>query len=85
MLSAYGVPIAGLEDRIKAFIKARQDIIHTGEHDVEFKDFYIHVAVIREVLKRIILALLSYTGNYESFLNGQETVRFPPGDTAIRD
>lgn len=85
MLSAYGVPIAGLEERIKAFIKARQDIIHTGEHDVEFKDFYIHVAAIREVLKRIILALLSYTGDYESFLNGQETVRFPPGDTEIRD
>jgi hypothetical protein len=85
MLYAYGVPIAGLEERIKAFIKARQDIIHTGEHDVEFKDFYVHVAVIRELLKRIILALVSYTGEYESFLNGQETVRFPPGDTVVRD
>ena len=77
------VPVAGLEDRIKAFITARQDIIHTGEQDVEFKDFYIHVATIREVLKRIVLTLLRYEGEYESFLNGQETVRFPPTATTV--
>jgi hypothetical protein len=83
MLNAYGVPLVGIKDRIKAFIKARQDIIHTGEHDVEFKDFYLHIAVIRELLKRIVLTLLHYQGEYISFLNGQEFLHFPPTNVTV--
>lgn len=85
MLTAYNVPLVGIEDRINKAINVRNDIIHTGMHDAPFAGFYLHVVVLRELLKRIFLTLLNYTGNYESYLNGPEWIAFPPTDTTIEE
>ena len=66
-------------------IDARNDIIHTGMHDAPFASFHLHVAVLRELLKRIFLALLKYTGNYQSYLNGPAWIVFPPTDTRVEE
>jgi hypothetical protein len=83
MLHQYSVPLVGIKGRITKAVKARHDIIHTGRHDAAFADFYLHVAVLRELLKRIILTLLRYEGQYISFLNGQEFLNFPPSDVTV--
>jgi hypothetical protein len=84
MLRSYRVPLVGIEDRITKAVSLRHDIIHTGTHGATFADFYLHVAVLRELLKRIILTLLNYQGQYISFLNGQEFLEFPPTNTTIK-
>jgi hypothetical protein len=84
MLRDYNVRIAGLEKHIDKLVRARNDIIHKGTTDAAFPEFYLHVAVLREVLKRIILTLLKYQGQYISFLNGQEFLEFPPTPTTIK-
>lgn len=84
MLREYNVPVAGLEKHIDDAIRARNDIIHKGTTRAAFPEFYIHVAVLREVLKRIVLTLLKYKGQYISFLNGQEFLEFPPTETTVR-
>lgn len=83
MLRDYNVPLVGIEDRINPAIDARNDIVHTGLHDAPFEAFYLHVAVLRELLKRIFLTLLGYQGQYQSYLNGPEWLAFPPMDTKI--
>ncbi|HUP61991.1 MAG TPA: hypothetical protein VNA69_16410 [Thermoanaerobaculia bacterium] len=83
MLREYQVPLVGIQDRITKAVKARHDIVHTGRHDAAFADFYLHVAVLRELLKRIILTLLGYEGQYISFLNGQEFLNFPPSTVTV--
>lgn len=84
MIRDYKVPIAGLEAHLDAAVRARNDIIHTGTMKAAFPEFYLHVAVLREVLKRIVLTLLKYEGQYVSFLNGQEFLEFPPPRTTIK-
>ena len=37
-----------------------------------------HLAVLRELLKRIFLTLLKYNGEYQSFLNGPAWINFTP-------
>lgn len=64
-------------------IDARNKIIHTGRHDIPHEELTMHVAALRELLKRIVLTLLNYQGTYISFLDGQETVTFPPTNTTI--
>jgi hypothetical protein len=80
MLRFYGVPIAGLEKPIAAAIQARNVVVHTGVYrdPTEYRELYVHVVVIRELLKRIFLTLLGYAGQYHSMLNGPEWVEFPP-------
>lgn len=83
MLRDYGVPLVGIESRINDAIEARHDIVHTGMHAAPFESFYLHVAVLRELLKRIFLTLLCYEGQYQSYLNGPQWLAFPPTDTVI--
>jgi hypothetical protein len=85
MLDEYQVPLSGIDGRINAAIDARHKIIHTGQHDVPFAAFHLHVAVLRELLKRIFLKLLRYEGKYQSYLNGPKWVDFPPTDVEIAD
>lgn len=84
MLRDYNVPVAGLEDHIDDAIRARNDIIHKGTTKAALPEFYLNVAVLREVLKRIILTLLKFEGQYISFLNGQEFLEFPPSKTTMK-
>jgi hypothetical protein len=79
MLTAYKVPIEGLEEKIKKAIKARNRTVHEGLYRSEVRgEIYEHVMVLRELLKRIFLTLLQYSGTYQSSLDGMAWKDFPP-------
>lgn len=83
MLASYKVPLAGLSaSRISKAVGARNRVIHSGLYrSKEGKaDLQEHVAVLRELLKRIFLTLLAYEGQYFSLLSGPEWNHFPPAD-----
>jgi hypothetical protein len=84
MLRGYQIPLVGIQEQVTKAVKARHDIIHTGQHEAAFPEFYLHVAVLRELLKRIILTLLRYQGEYISFLNGPEFLEFPPTNVTVK-
>lgn len=82
MLRAYDVPMGGFEADVRKAIAARNIVIHTGllhSHE-NYRELYGHVVVLRELLKRIFLSLLGYTGQYFSMLNTWEQKPFPPVD-----
>ena len=67
MLKTYNVPLFGLElDRIGNAVAARNRVVHRGLYrsKKEQTSLQEHVAVIRELLKRIFLTLLQYQGQY---------------------
>jgi len=79
MLDAYGIPKVGLEGIYSKAISARNRLLHGGRtNEYGFSRLYLFVAVSRELLKRIFMTLLKYSGQYLSFLNGPEWVEFPP-------
>ena len=81
MLHFYAVPLEGIDNKIADAIAARNRIVHTGRyHEDGFHELYEHVVVLRELLKRIILTLLRYAGQYHTMLNGSENRAFPPKD-----
>ena len=81
MLDAYTVPLADLEiQRINDAVAARNRVIHVGlyRNKEDEANLQQHVAVLRELLKRICLTLLQYEGQYFSLLNGPQWMHFPP-------
>jgi len=81
MLTAYNVPLAGLAlSRISKAVAARNRVIHHGLYRSKDgrADLQEHVAVLRELLKRIFLTLLNYEGQYFCLLHGPEWNQFPP-------
>ena len=84
MLDEDRVPYAGLQDPVKAAIAARGSIVHGSKGIPGESGAYIrHIAVLRELVKRIILTLLGYRGKYISYLNGVEEVDFPPAAPTV--
>jgi len=81
LLGAYWVPLRGLDlKQINDAVAARNRVVHRGLYrsgDQE-PNLQQHVAVLRELLKRIFLALLRYEGQYFSLLNGPQWLAFPP-------
>lgn len=77
-LKEYKIPLDGIDQDIELAVDARHQIVHRGLYmqvsdDQSIRD---HLAVLRELLKRIFLTLLKYHGEYQSFLNGQEDKSF---------
>ena len=84
MLTHYRVPVEGLDIAIQAAIRARNRVVHSGSYQAGYRELYVHVVVLREVLKRFFLTLLGYSGQYHSMLNGPQWVVFPPvGGTTV--
>jgi len=84
MLKGYEVSIDGLESHIRAAISSRNLVVHSGrfrEGDDAHGTLHLHVQVLRELLKRVFLTLIGYTGYYESMLNGPHRMPFPPTAT----
>ena len=79
MLRAYGVPLTGLAGTLPNLIKLRNDIVHNGIARKQFQpELQHHINVVRELLTRIFLKLLNFSGNYHSYLSGKEEwVQFP--------
>jgi hypothetical protein len=80
MLKGYGVPMAGLENVFPELIKLRNDIVHRGvARERQERVIRQEIERVRELLTRIFLRLLDYSGLYDSYLTGkQETVALTP-------
>lgn len=79
-LKEYKVPLDGIDQNIEPAIDVRHKIVHrgiyiSGESTQSVND---HLAILRELLARIFLTLLKYSGEYQSFLNGLEWKKFLP-------
>jgi hypothetical protein len=87
MLDTDGVPYQGLAEAIKKAISARSGILHGSRANSNASIENVrHVAVLRELVKRIILTLLNFRGRYISYLNGVDDIDFPPvGPTIVRE
>jgi hypothetical protein len=87
MLRAYRVPIEGMEKEIGRAVQARNVAVHTGIYHTgdKFRELYVHVAVLRELLKRIFFELLRYSGQYHSMLNGAQWMNYPPNGPTVVD
>jgi hypothetical protein len=85
MCRAYGVPLVGLDRHISHAIAARNKVVHSGVYREPEgrRGLFRHVSVLRELLKRVFLAVLGYVGPYYSMLNRWEAVAFPPTDTVV--
>jgi hypothetical protein len=78
-LDHYSIPISDLKDEVGALIKLRNGIVHKGyraEDELPHPLTY-YVAVIRELLVRGFMSLLSYKGDYQSYLRETEWKKFP--------
>jgi hypothetical protein len=81
MLMTYKIPLFDLElSRINKAVVARNRVVHSGLYRSKDERMKIqeHVAVLRELLKRIFLTFLQYQGQYFSLLNGPDWIEFPP-------
>lgn len=87
MLAAESVPYDGLAEAINDAFGARSSVLHGSKGNSNTSGEYVrHVAVLRELVKRIILTLLGFRGRYISYLNGVDDVDFPPaGPTVVKE
>ncbi|KAA0255668.1 MAG: hypothetical protein EDX89_04655 [Acidobacteria bacterium] len=83
MLDADRVPYAGLETPLKDAISARGSTVHGGGSSGSPDDLIRHIAVLREVAKRIVLTVLGYKGKYLSYLNGHDEVDLSAMTTTV--
>jgi hypothetical protein len=75
----WSVPLEDIsEDKIRAAKKARDSIVHQGHYDMEGKELWEHVTVVREVVIRFIFTAIGYQGSYFSYLGGYYESLFPP-------
>ena len=88
MLAFHKVPLQGLDIKhVKKAVRVRNLVVHTGLYrpKVNEQRVHVHVAVLRELLKRIFLTLLAYEGQYFSLLNGPEWKQFPSDMAVLRE
>lgn len=72
------VPLDGLSRKeIDKIVQTRNKIIHSGSNISLSKEKQHGLSLLRELLTRIFLTLLKYEGEYSSYLNGHQYVRFP--------
>jgi hypothetical protein len=79
-LREYKVPLDGIDQNIEPAIDVRHEIVHRGMYvsGGSIQSVNDHLGVLRELLARIFLTLLKYSGEYQSFLNGPEWKKFLP-------
>jgi len=79
-LKEHKVPLDVIDQEIYQLVDVRNKIVHRGLYNSIAVDQSIHdhLAVLRELLIRIFLTLLKYSGEYHSFLNGPEWKKFLP-------
>ncbi len=81
-LAERGIPIDDLpEDGIRKMIRARNAIVHRGTYydksATNQADIWEHIHLARELVARILLDVLGFTGNYFSYLHGHRQLSFP--------
>ena len=84
-LSKYQVPLEDLPLRVNDLLKTRNRLVHGSNSDDEFTDYSLtsRAGMMREVLRRTILAILGFEGQFQSWARGPESRRFrAKGDAA---
>ncbi|CAA7624418.1 conserved hypothetical protein [Magnetospirillum sp. LM-5] len=71
------------EKAIRKAINGRNNVIHTGRYKggndpATEPGLWAHVTIIREIVSRIVLKLVGFTGKYTTFVGGCRDVEFPP-------
>lgn len=61
------------DDAIVGCIKARNDIVHKGQH-ASPRDLWPNEVFVRELIALIVFKEIGYDGPYESYVNGYRTV-----------
>jgi hypothetical protein len=78
LLSMYGVQHSDVTPTLQQLLAIRNRLVHRGLHrrDVGGVALATAVAALRELVVRMILAILNYEGPYQSYLNGPTTAHF---------
>jgi hypothetical protein len=70
------------EAKLRAALDARNRILHRGQYYEDMaatdEDLWVHITVIREVVLRILFTIVSYHGDYCSYIDHPQDKRFPP-------
>jgi hypothetical protein len=81
-LTCYDVPLDDLPVPITKLLRMRNQVVHGGASSaVNFEDSVTaHADMIREALRRSVLAMVGFEGRFCSYLRGQEWLTFlaPP-------
>ena len=64
------------DDALKGLVTLRNKIVHEGIAP-EDQDIWDAVLVIRELMTRLVFAMLRFEGAYDSFLVGHQMRTFP--------
>lgn len=82
-IEAHDIVVADMpESWLRTLVNARNAIVHSGlsvDHGEDDPDTMDHIIWSRELLTRMILAATGFTGQYRSFLHGDEFLYFPEG------
>jgi len=80
LLKHFGVPLDDLPLSVKKLLQTRNKIVHGGKIPHQKYSITAQAVMMREVLRRTILAMLNFEGQFCSYLNGPEwlTFRAPP-------
>lgn len=77
----HGVPLSDVEISIHELLRTRNQLVHGSDslHDGE-ESLTVRAIMMREVLRRTILALLGFEGQFHSYARGPEWLTFcaPP-------
>lgn len=80
-LRHYEVPLAGISTtQITNLVKTRNALAHGRKYSKKpgSERLSDHLLILQELMRRIFLTILGYSGQRDSFLNGQASVDFPP-------
>jgi hypothetical protein len=83
-LARFDVPLADLPLSVHKLLQTRNKIVHGGENPHPKYSIAEQALMMREVLRRTILAMLSFEGQFCSYIHGPEwlTFRAPPTTAA---
>lgn len=86
LLTKYEVPIDDFPLGVGEFIKIRNSLVHRGHSKALHSKYSLTEITImwQELLRRTILRILGYNGQYLSWLHHQETKRLPDRNDTIR-
>ncbi|MCE5228853.1 hypothetical protein LLG95_04555 [bacterium] len=75
-LKHYDVPVSDIENEIPRLIDLRNNVVHIGDFSESKlnQPLSFYIAVLRELLTRIILVVIGYEGEYRSYINGHRWI-----------
>jgi len=77
LVKRWGVPLEDIGwKRVRDAVQARNRVVHTGDH--RDASLWPQVAVMRELMVRVILTALRFEGRYVTYFDGARHTSFPP-------